>query len=267
MPDQLLELFATDAWWGTLTRIIIFFSVAWLIHRLASRLVNRVAQFSRFTSHKARARPEREETLKSIMTSSISFVAYAGAMLASLGQFVPTDTLVWMVGLFSAAFGLGARPLISDVLTGIGLLFEDTYAFGEKVEIQGAEGVVEAINLRTTWIRAPSGEIFVIPNGEVRIVRNFSRGKFSIARIVLKVASSDLDRALFQLEELGKEAMLLLPNLLEPWQVLSESGVIGQQTELTVLAKARFGQAAEMRPRALALVQARLAEEGILLAD
>jgi small-conductance mechanosensitive channel len=39
----------------------------------------------------------------------------------------------------------GARPLISDVLTGIDLIFEDTYAFGEKVEIQGVEGVVEAV--------------------------------------------------------------------------------------------------------------------------
>jgi hypothetical protein len=54
---------------------------------------------------------------------------------------------------------------------------------------------------------------------------------------------------------------------LEPWQVLSESGVIGQQTGLTVLAKARFCQAAEMRPRALALLQSRLAENGIVLVD
>jgi hypothetical protein len=54
---------------------------------------------------------------------------------------------------------------------------------------------------------------------------------------------------------------------LEPWQVISESGVIGQQTELTLLAKARFGQAAEMRPRLLALAQQRLAEANVDLAD
>jgi hypothetical protein len=58
----------------------------------------------------------------------------------------------------------------------------------------------------------------------------------------------------------------LLPNLLEPWQVISESGVIGQQTELTLIAKARFGQAAEMSPRLLALVQERLSEIDVILA-
>ena len=81
------------------------------------------------------------------------------------------------------------------------------------------------------------------------------------------IVATDLNRALPLLEELAAEAVALLPNLLEPWQVLSESGVIGQQTELTLLAKARFGQAAEMRPRLLALVQERLSEADINLAD
>ena len=65
------------------------------------------------------------------------------------------------------------------------------------------------------------------------------------------------------LEALGQQAVSVLPNLLEPWQVISENGTIGQQTELTLLAKAHFGKAAEMRPRLLALVQKRLAEAGI----
>jgi hypothetical protein len=53
--------------------------------------------------------------------------------------------------------------------------------------------------------------------------------------------------------------------MLEPWRVISESGTIGQTTELTLLAKARFGKAAEMQPRLLALVQERLSEAGVEL--
>ena len=106
-----------------------------------------------------------------------------------------------------------------------------------------------------------------MPNGEVRVVRNFTRVLFPTANIKLKVEGADLSRALPLLEELGQEAVSLLPNLLEPWQVISETGAMGQQTVLTLLAKARFGQAAEMRPRLLALVQERLAEAGIALVD
>ena len=65
------------------------------------------------------------------------------------------------------------------------------------------------------------------------------------------------------LENLGKEAVVMLPNLIEPWQIISPEGVIGQCTELTLIAKARFGMAAKMRPRLLSLVQERLAEAAI----
>jgi hypothetical protein len=42
---------------------------------------------------------------------------------------------------------------------------------------------------------------------------------------------------------------------------------MGEHTELTLLARANFGQAAELRPHLLALVQARLAEVGVILVD
>jgi small conductance mechanosensitive channel len=108
--------------------------------------------------------------------------------------------------------------------------------------------------------------LLTVPNGQIRVIRNYSRGRFSTADIQVKLAAEDLSRALPVLEELGKEAMHRLPDLLEPWRVISETGEIGQQTELTLLAKARFGTAAELRPRLLALVQERLAEAEITLA-
>ena len=176
------------------------------------------------------------------------------------------NTLVWMVGLFSAAFGLGARPLISDWLTGIGFIFEDTFDIGEKIEIQGVEGVIEKINLRTTHVRAPSGELYIIPNGEIRIIRNFSRGRFSMANITLKVHAADLEATLAALDSLALDAVVELPNLLEPWQVISTTGAAGGMIELTLLAKARFGRPRRC-VRLLALVQNRLAEVGIVLLD
>jgi small-conductance mechanosensitive channel len=267
MIDSLVDLFTTDAWWGDLIYIALFYLMAFVVHRLARLFARGIVRLSRLTPRDRRPRPERRETLRSVIASVISFLAFVAATVASVGRFVQIDTLVWIVGLFSAAFGLSARPLISDVLAGVGLIFEDTFAVGEKVEILGIEGIVEAVNLRTTWLRAPTGELYVLPNGEIRVVRNFSRGRFSIVKVTLKIAAADLNQALLILGELGGEAVALLPDLLEPWQVISESGVIGQQTELTLLAKARFGQAAEMRPRLLALVQERLLENRIALAS
>ena len=266
-----------------------FFLVAFIVHRLAwhiagsllhSSIWSRVFLWSsnRLKSSRlgldvaeAKMRTERQHTIQQLVASTISITAFAIAALLSLGQFLSAETLALLAGLFTAAFSLGARPVIADILAGMSFIFEDNFDVGEKVEIASitgkVEGVVESMNLQTTTVRAPTGELYVVPNSEIRILRNFSRGRFSTAHIKLKLATVDLDRALPLLLGLGSEAIVLLPTLLEPWQVISEAGTLGEHTELTLLARAGFGQAAELRPRLLALVQERLTEAGITLAD
>lgn len=250
--------------------IIIFYFLAILVNRVSGRVARRLMRLSRFAPKGRRPSASRQNTLHGLYSGAITFFAFALATLFSLSIFIDAQTLVWMVGLFSTAFGLGARPLFSDFLTGISFIFEDTFEVGEKVELLGlpggsVEGVIEEVNLRTTLVRATSGEPYQVPNGEIRVVRNFSRGRFSEANIKIKIPSSDLNIVLPLLEQLGHEAITLLPNLLEPWKIISETGEIGQLTELTLVAKARFGNAAEMRPRLLTLVQERLEEANIAL--
>lgn len=254
-------------WVSNLLRALLYFALAYLLHRLARRISRNIVRMSKFAKESRRPTPERQQTLQSLVSSAISLSVFLLAFLFSVGQLVDASTLIWLVGLLSAGIGLSARPMISDLFAGIGFLFEDTYAVGEKVEVLGIEGVIEAVNLTTTWMRAPTGELFIIPNGEIRTVRNFSRGRFSPLSITLKMSAADLGEALPLLEALGEEAISLLPNLLEPWQVISPSGVIGLQTELELVARARFGKAAEMRPRLLALVQERLEQAGITLVN
>jgi moderate conductance mechanosensitive channel len=241
------------------------FLLAWIVHRLSGRIVERFVLLNTYVPEGFRIREERRRTLHNLLSSLVSFIAFLIAILFTMARFVDANTLVWVVGLFSAAFGLGAQPLMSDFFTGIGFFFENSFDVGEKVEILGYEGTIEKINLRTVTLRAPTGELFVIPNGQVRTIRNFSRGLFSTANITLTIETADLNRALPLLNELGKEALILLPDMLENWQIISTSGVMGQEAELTLLVKTRFGAAAEMRPRLLALLQERFAQADITL--
>lgn len=259
----------TAVWWGKLFLIILYYLLAWLFHRFSYRLAGRMVRVSRFRKQEPRLRPERMQTLHGLVSSALTFLGFAVATFFTLLLFVDGDTLIWMVGLFSAAFGLGARPFLSDFLTGIAFFFEDTFDVGEKVEVSGTsgsiEGVIEAVNMRTTEIRAPSGELLTVPNGEIRLIRNYSRGRFSMTDISLKIAAEDVHKAIDLLTELAEEAVTILPNLLEPWQVISKSGEMGQFVELSLIAKARFGKGAEMRPRLLALVQEHLTTASIQL--
>ena len=248
--------------------ILTYFVIALLAAFLLKRTAHWLIKIGRLAPRNYKPSPERQKTLHGLIASTINFTAIIVAIIASMGLFVNAETVAWVMGLLSAATGFGARLIIGDYLSGLSFLFEDTFAVGEKIEIRGApaiEGVVEVITLRTTALRSPTGELYIVPNGEIRAVRNFSRGKFSIANVTLKIQGADLSAALSTLESLANEAVALLPNLIEPWKVTSLEGVIGQYTELTLIAKARFGKAAEMRPHLLALVQERLLEANIQL--
>ncbi|MDX8400164.1 MAG: hypothetical protein R8K20_07935, partial [Gallionellaceae bacterium] len=94
-----------------------------------------------------------------------------------------------------------------------------------------------------------------MPNGEIRLVRNYSRGRFSVANLKIKIAAEDMQKTIDLFAALADDAVTMFPNLLEPWQVISESGEMGNHVELTVVAKARFCKAAELRPHLLAFVQ------------
>jgi small-conductance mechanosensitive channel len=68
------------------------------------------------------------------------------------------------------------------------------------VELLGSggnvEGVIERVYLRITQVRAPSGELITVPNGEIRLVRNYSRGLFSLGDVRIKIQTADLAQLL-----------------------------------------------------------------------
>ena len=211
-----------------------------------------------------RMESRRFVTLEALLRSAIKVGVYTAGfvvMLFNLG--IPGGSILTAAALFSAGFGFAARPIISDYLTGIIFIFEDQFAVGDKVEIMEIMGEVEAVDLRATHLRAPSGELYIVPNGDVRVVRNLSRGLFSIATIKVTVATEDLTQALDVLARVADAAPSQLDSLIERPHFFSEEGTISNHVPLTLSAKARYGQGARCRTRLMALVTEALNEADV----
>lgn len=237
--------------------------VAWLSPRLARLLVplNRLGPSNR------RPDKQREETLARLYASLITALAFGAAVMLILRLFVDSSQIIWIIGLFSAGFGLGARVLVADLLAGGGYIGRNTFAIGEKVEfvvgMSKVEGVVEDVNMRTTLVRATTGEVYTVPNGEIGIIRNFSRGRFSGSQWTVSVPTHQLGIAVDALHRLGQEADARFPALIDPWTVLLTDGTISNRTTLTLVARFEYGQAAALRPEVAAFIYEGLVEAGI----
>lgn len=252
--------------------IALYLLLAVLVWVLSRRIARQALLALRWlVPSKRRMSADRRQTLEGLIGSTLSMLALIIAMVATLSHFVRAETLVWMIGLFSAAFGLGTRALVADVLAGCRLIFRNTFAIGEKVELIAGmttvEGIIEEVNVTNTLVRAPTGELCVIPNGDIGVIRNYNRAHHSTAKIRFSVKSEQLARTLALLEPLGQEAVALLPELTEPWQVISTSELMGQKTEVTVMALTSFGKAAGLKLRMFEMIYRRLRDAEIELLD
>jgi small conductance mechanosensitive channel len=245
-----------------LLRATLTFLAAALVARALSWLVWRL-ELSRLALAHRPFSDRRRTTLRHLVRSLMNGLAVLVTLISILAMFVQPGSLVTALGLFSAGIGFAARPYISDFLGGIVLLFEDQFALGDKVEIgdRNVIGVVERVSLRTIHIRGEAGELWIVPNGDVRTIRNFTRGSFSPANIKLTVPTSSLDEALAMLSGLIADPG---PDVIEPPEIISEEGEIGEQTVLMLRVKAKHGTSPRVRRRLLAKLQAELTEHGIL---
>jgi small conductance mechanosensitive channel len=267
--DSLSRAFADPGVLGVVLRVLVVVLVAWLVSLVAGRVLPRLIFALGPRKWRRSINSKRLVTLRGLITSVVNWFTFLVALILILEMFIPPATILAVAGLFSFALGMSARPLVSDVFAGVTLLFEDQFAVGEKVELSGVMGMdgvmgtIERIGIRTTHIRADSGELFIVPNGDVRVVRNFSRGTFSLASITVKVRSDHVSEALAMLEAIGFQARNDIPEIVEEPMVISQTGSLGAETELTLKVKTNWGQGAGVRSVLLARAQTEFAEKGI----
>lgn len=120
----------------------------------------------------------RSDTLKSLLKNILRYtlmIFYIYTILSLFG--IPVGTLVASAGIVSLAIGLGAQGFVNDVVTGFFILFEQQFQVADYVQIGDITGTVSAVGIRTTQIRSFDGTLHFIPNRNITIVSNFSRGQ------------------------------------------------------------------------------------------
>lgn len=158
--------------------------VAFVVTRLVKIFISRFLQnfikkgFRIGKIESVKLEEKRLETLEKVSFSILKGVIWIIAILTILPELgVNIGPLLAGIGVGGLALGLGARSLIQDYLSGLFILLEDQYRVGEEVEIGGKKGMVADFNLRRTVIKDAEGVLHYLPNSQVKIASNLSRGK------------------------------------------------------------------------------------------
>ena len=244
-----LSLNAVAGWTTThATPVLIVVGLAALAVHLLRRLVPSAVM--RAVLREATPRTEvdlrkRADTLSGVLihTGEIAVLVIAAfVVLDELGlNIAPFLTGVGIGGL---ALGLGAQSLVRDTINGVFILVENQYGRGDLVTVGGVQGWVEDVNLRRTILRDAEGTLYTVPNGEVKVAGNLTRGYSGINLLIPLAAVSDVDRAMEVIDAVGQELAAdpqFGPLVVEPPRAARVEGLTDKGLTLRVLGKAAPG--------------------------
>jgi small conductance mechanosensitive channel len=101
-----------------------------------------------------------------VVVATLAFYA-AGAVglvvALSIGG-VNLGVLIGSLGLGAVALGFALQDIVGNFSAGIVLLLEHPFTEGDHIAIPDAEGEVEEIRVRATRLRAPDGQLVIVPN-------------------------------------------------------------------------------------------------------
>ncbi|MGE5454946.1 MAG: mechanosensitive ion channel family protein [Methylocystaceae bacterium] len=173
----------------------------------------------------AREGNQRVLTLGRVLQSLVTYITYFIAIVMVLQELnVNTASVLASAGIVGVAVGFGAQSLVKDVISGFFILLENQYAVGDSITIGSDEGTVEDINLRCTRIKGASGEIYIIPNGQINRVVNHSRANRR-AKVDIGVGyEADIDKVERILVQICDQMKGALPDIVEGPEVLGITG-------------------------------------------
>ena len=156
----------------------------------------------------------RKKTIVNLLHNIMSYTLYfffISWVLSILG--VPVSSLLAGAGLAGVALGLGAQGFLTDVVNGFFILLENQFEVGDSVVIGSVEGNISSVGIRTTQIRGFDGTLHFIPNRNITIVSNKSRGDMRVQIDIPIYAHTDLAKVSNIIKTINKEQLPAFPEI------------------------------------------------------
>ncbi len=214
----------------------------------------------------------RRLTLVPLIRSFLQYLVYFGVIVSILYTLdINPAPILAGAGILGVAVGFGAQTLINDIVCGFFILFENYYLVGDyiqagKAEDKLLEGIVEAIELRTTRVRHPNGQLQIIRNGDIGSITNYSK-QYIFAVVEVSVPyDSNLAHIYKVIESVGEQLKANDPDVLEPTQVDGVESLGESHLLLRTLTKVKPGKHLQIQRLLRKIFTNALIQQGITFA-
>jgi potassium efflux system protein len=247
----------------TLGGFVIFIFVIWL-SSIASRIISYFYDVSaqRVTDLSVAKRKNRTSTIIiRIAVFSVGFLLAVGA------SDFPLDKLTIIISAFGVGIGFGLQNIVNNLVSGLILAFEKPINIGDVIEVDGHQGTMKEIGIRSSKVVTGDGSEVIIPNGDFishQVVNwTLSNSNRQIDVRVITAYGVDVNTVRELLKNLLKKRTDIMDN---PGPAIFINNVSENAVEFKVLFwVADISQTGELRSQVLTDIYQLLGKEGVQL--
>lgn len=116
-------------------------------------------------------------------------VVGALALMVALSELgYPVTTVIAGLGIGGVALALAAQKTVENLFGSVSILADQPFGVGDTIRVDGVEGTVETIGLRSTRMRTVERTLVIIPNGKLADMRIESLGPRDRIRFSTKLS-------------------------------------------------------------------------------
>jgi len=193
---------------------LITFDIAWFVVRIVDALMERyVVPFADTTETKL------DDQLLPIVRKALKVVIWVLASLVALNNAgYDVGAIVASLGIGGLAFALAAKDTIANLFGSITIFLDEPFSIGDRITVNGFDGYVEEIGLRSTRLRQLNGRVVTIANSLLvnTPVENISsepcRKVTLVLGLVYDTSHEQMQKAIELLENIARENELVEDN-------------------------------------------------------
>lgn len=220
----------------------------------------------------ARKNPQQSDrTTLAALGFGVRVMLWSLLVLLGLQNYgVNITTLITGLGVGGIAIALAVQNILGDLFAALSIVLDKPFVIGDAIAVDGVEGVVEKIGLKTTRLRSFDGEQVIFSNGDLlrSRIRNLARREGRRYVVHTTIALHTAAAQLAGIPGLFRQAVDGLPDVALQRSHLVGTSPAGHEFETALYVDhADWTQALAVRQAVLLHVYAALERENIVLAS
>jgi MscS family membrane protein len=147
-------------WINRIYYLLIIFNIAWLINRVLDALIEEY-----LVPIIEKSESDLDDQLLPILRKGIHAAVWIMAVIVGLNNAgYDVGALIAGLGIGGLAFALAAQDTVANFFGGVTIFVDKPFTVNDWIIIDGHEGIVEEVGIRSTRIRTFPGRLITIPN-------------------------------------------------------------------------------------------------------